>query len=103
MAERFNAPGILRMLDAEAKAAFSGERTKIEVVARFIRALVAENKYVRARLELETAALEQACAAPVDQPLTVQAARGTVETTRCLLCGNEAGTYVNKEVAEALG
>jgi hypothetical protein len=42
-AEQFNVPAILRMLDAEAKAAYGGsERTQIELVARLVRAQQAE-------------------------------------------------------------
>lgn len=40
-----------------------------------------EIERLRARLQLETAALELSCAAPVDQPITISAARGAVETT----------------------
>src|SRR6185312_1395306 len=43
-------------------------------------AVWAEIERLRTRLELETAALEQACAAPVDRPVTVEAARAAHET-----------------------
>src|SRR5882672_5043836 len=46
-----------------------------------IRALRQEIERLRARLQLETAALELSCAAPIEQPITVAAARSAVETT----------------------
>jgi len=50
--EKFNVPAILRMVDAEARAAYGGsERTMIELVARLIRAQEAEIKRLRSALK----------------------------------------------------
>ena len=49
--EKFNVPGVLRMLKSEAAAAYTGERTKIELVARLIRQQHDEIDRLRAALE----------------------------------------------------
>lgn len=58
---------------------------------------------LRARLQLETAALELSCAAPIDQPITIAAARSAVETSRCIhdrvVCEKCAKMAVNQHLA----
>ena len=49
--ERFNVPGVLRMLDAEAAGAFGSARTLINLVGRLIRQQQTEIERLRAALE----------------------------------------------------
>lgn len=56
--EQFNVPGVLRMLKAEAAAAYTGERTKIELVSRLVQQQHGEIEQLRASLMACTNALK---------------------------------------------